>query len=112
MSCTPTGEVWQVRWRDASGRQLARSFQSEGAARAFDEAMLAMKASERTARYGSSGDVYAYRTATGTRWRCAFKRSDGTWTSKRGFSSKRAAELLRRGRAGDAAAACARAGRL
>jgi hypothetical protein len=35
--------------------------------------------------------VYASRTADGTRWRFVFRRSDGTQTSKRGFSSERAA---------------------
>jgi hypothetical protein len=29
---------WEVRWRDVSGRQRARRFPSEDAARAFDEA--------------------------------------------------------------------------
>jgi integrase len=28
---------WEVRWRDADGRQRARRFQSEDAARAFDD---------------------------------------------------------------------------
>lgn len=58
--------------------------------------MLAMKASRRTASYGSSGGVYAYRTASDTRWRCAFRRSDGSLTSKRGFQSKRAASEAHR----------------
>jgi hypothetical protein len=40
--------------------------------------------------------VYAYRTAAGTRWRFVFRRSDGTQTTKRGFTSKRAARDARR----------------
>jgi integrase len=55
--------------------------------------------SEREARssYGSKGSVYAYETAQGTRWRYMFRRTDGKQTSKRGFTSERAArEALRR----------------
>lgn len=37
-----------------------------------------------------------YETAAGTRWRCALKRSDGSYTSKRGFTSKKAATDSRR----------------
>jgi integrase len=96
MSCAPTGEAWQVRWRDLDGRQRARSFRNEEAAQAFDQSMLALAPSERRAEHGSSGGVYGYQTAAGRRWRCAYKRSDGTWTSKRGFTSKRAASEARR----------------
>jgi hypothetical protein len=77
-------------------RQRARSFRNEEAAQAFDESMLALAPSERRAEHGSSGGVYGYQTGAGRRWRCAYKRSDGTWTSKRGFTSKRAASEARR----------------
>ena len=90
---------WEVRWRDGSGRQRARRFASEEAARAFDEALAEVSPAARrpeTARHGRSGGVYSYRTAEGVRWRFVFRRSDGTQTSKRGFTSERAARSARR----------------
>ena len=90
---------WEVRWRDASGRQRARRFTSEDAARAFDEAIAEVSPSARradTARHGRSGGVYSYRTADAVRWRFVYRRSDGTQTTKRGFASERAARDARR----------------
>jgi integrase len=40
--------------------------------------------------------VYAYRTASGPRWRYVVRRSDGTQTTKRGFLSEKAARDARR----------------
>jgi integrase len=85
---------WEVRWRDAAGRQRARRFPSEDAARAFDEAIAEVSPAARqadTARHGRSGGVYSYRTADAVRWRFVYRRSDGTQTTKRGFASERAA---------------------
>jgi integrase len=90
---------WEVRWRDAAGRRRARRFPSEDAARAFDEALTEVSPAIRrsdTARHGRSGGVYAYRTASGVRWRFVYRRSDGTQTTKRGFPSERAARDARR----------------
>ena len=90
---------WEVRWRDAAGRQRARRFQDEDAARAFDAALAEVSpAGPRpdTVRHGRSGGVYSYRTTDGIRWRFVFRRSDGTQTSKRGFLSERAAREARR----------------
>jgi integrase len=90
---------WEVRWRDGSGRQRARRFASEEAARAVDEALAEVSPAARrpeTARHGRSGGVYSYRTAEGVRWRFVFRRRDGTQTSKRGFTSERAARSARR----------------
>ncbi|HTU95116.1 MAG TPA: hypothetical protein VMF14_04695, partial [Solirubrobacteraceae bacterium] len=47
-----------------------------------------------TARGGSG--VYAYSTREGLRWRFVVRRSDGSQTSKRGFTSQRAAADARR----------------
>jgi integrase len=91
--------AWEVRWRDASGRRRARRFQSEDAARAFDEALREVSPTARradTSRHGRSGGVYSYRTASGVRWRFVYRRSDGTQTSKRGFTSERGARDARR----------------
>ncbi len=90
---------WEVRWRDVSGRQRARRFSSEDAARAFDEAIAEVSPAARradTAKHGRSGGVYSYETGDGARWRFVYRRSDGTQTTKRGFSSERAAQDARR----------------
>jgi hypothetical protein len=90
---------WEVRWRDASGRQRARRFKSEDGARAFNEAIAESSPADRradTARHGRSGGVYAYGTADAVRWRFVYRRSDGTQTTKRGFASERAARDGRR----------------
>jgi integrase len=91
---------WEVRWRDAAGRQRARRFGSEDAASAFDEAIAELSPTARraeTARHGRSGGVYSYPTAAGAvRWRFVYRRSDGTQTTKRGFTSERAARDARR----------------
>lgn len=93
-----TRGVWEVRWRGGDGRQRSRRFgDDERAAQAFDEAIHDQKVKERKpASYGESGGVYPYETAKGTRWRCRVKRSDGTWTQKRGFTSPSAAANWRR----------------
>lgn len=78
---------WEVRRRDTEGRQRARRFTSENAARAFDQALAEVSPASRradTARHGRSGGVYSYRTADGVRWRFVYRRSDGTQTTKRG----------------------------
>jgi hypothetical protein len=49
-----------------------------------------------TARFGRRGGVYSYATKDGVRWRFVARRSDGTQTSKRGFTSERAARDARR----------------
>jgi hypothetical protein len=91
MSYAPAKGAWEVRWRDATGSQRSRRFRSEEAARELDESIRELEASVRRQSYGSSGGVYPYETAAGTRWRCAVRRSDGSFTSKRGFQSKKAA---------------------
>jgi integrase len=84
---------WEVRWRDETRRLRAKRFTSEEAARAFDEAIRGTSPSERdaaTAR-GSKGGIYPYETSHGTRWRYVLRRTDGKQTSKRGYTSERAA---------------------
>lgn len=92
--------AWEVRWRDANNRQRSRRFKSEDAAIAFDGAMREVTQTKRrpeTTTYGSQGGVYPYSTSKGTRWRYVLRRSDGKQTSKRGFTSQRAArEACRR----------------
>lgn len=85
---------WEVRWLDGSGRKRAKRFKDEAAALAFDEALCEVRPAERradTAVHGSQGNIYPYRTAQGTYWRFVARRSNGKQTSKRGFTSSRAA---------------------
>jgi integrase len=97
MSYSHAKRGWEVRWRDATGRQRSRRFPSEDAAKQFDEAIHDHELEERKqSRYGRSGGIYPYETASGTRWRCAVRRSDGSFTSKRGFTSEKAARDARR----------------
>lgn len=97
MSYSLTRGSWEVRWRDANGRQRSQRFEDEAPAKAFDAAIHDQKvrARKRTS-YGSNNGVYPYQTASGTRWRCVVKRSDGTTTNKRGFTSPTAAANYRR----------------
>jgi integrase len=88
--------AWEVRWRDGTGRHRSRRFRSGEAAREFNASMHELARPPRRAPHGSSGGVYPYETAAGTRWRCAVRRSDGTFTSRRGFPSRRAALDARR----------------
>jgi integrase len=108
VSCSFAKGAWEVRWRDANGRQRSRRFKDEEAARAFDEAVSSVDPDERRKRkagYGSQGGVYPYETARGTRWRYVARRSDGSQTTKRGFTSatsaraacRRAVERIERG---------------
>ncbi len=97
MSLRARGTGWEVRWRDVDGRHRARRFASEEAARAFDEAISETSPTSRSTGAGGSGSgVYSYRTAAGLRWRFVVRRSDGTQTTKRGFTSERAARDARR----------------
>jgi integrase len=99
MSCGYAKGGWEVRWRDATGRQRSRRFASEEAATEFDAAMHEPRRAERSRRqdrHGRSVSVYPYETATGTRWRYVIRRSDGLQTTKRGFTSEKAARDARR----------------
>ena len=90
---------WEARWRDADGRRRARRFGTEEAARAFDEALAEVSPTARrpdTATHGRRDGIYSYNTAAGVRWRFVYRRSDGSQTTKRGFTSERAARDARR----------------
>jgi integrase len=98
VSVRSDGSRWEVRWRDEGGRHRARRFDSEEAARAFDEALHELSPTDRAdaKAAGRGTGVYSYRTSAGTRWRFVARRSDGTQTTKRGFRSERAARDARR----------------
>jgi integrase len=87
---------WEVRWRDAAGRQRSRRFRSEEAAAEFDASIHDEDRCDRRRTITRARGVYPYETAGGTRWRYVIRRSDGSMTSRRGFSSQRAARDARR----------------
>jgi hypothetical protein len=85
---------WVVRWRDESGRQRGRSFESQDAAREFDAALGELAPRERRAsRSQRSGGVYPYSTAGGARRYSKARGSNGVQVTRRGFTSERAAAL-------------------
>jgi integrase len=91
---------WEVRWRDSAGRRRSKRFgNDERAARTYDEAISEVASANRrsdNSAPGAGAGVYSYRTSQGTRWRYVVRRSDGTQTTKRGFTSARAARDARR----------------
>jgi hypothetical protein len=88
----------EARWRDSTGRQRSRRFKAEETAREFDESIHDHERADRRRepRHGQSGGVYPYETGSGTRWRYVARRSDGSQTSERGFTSEKAARDARR----------------
>ena len=97
MSISYAKDGWEVRWRDSTGRQRAKRFREEVAARAFVESIRELPTGERArGRHGQAGGVYPYATRAGNRWRYVVRRSDGSMTSKRGFMSESAARDARR----------------
>jgi hypothetical protein len=88
---------WVVRWRDGSGRQRGKRFESEAAAREFDGTLVDVAPRERRSDGGLRGSgVYAYPTARGTRWYFKARGSDGVQVTRRGFTSERAARDAKR----------------
>ncbi|HEX4466952.1 MAG TPA: tyrosine-type recombinase/integrase [Solirubrobacteraceae bacterium] len=90
---------YEVRWRDGSGRHRSKRFRNEEAAKEFDGSIHdhdVLERSKGARRRGQQGGVYSYETFSGTRWRYVARRSDGSMTSKRGFSSETAARTARR----------------
>jgi integrase len=97
MSVQEDRGAWLVRWRDGSGKQRGKRFGSEDAAREFDLALRDISPAERGSDSGKeAGGVYSYATKNGVRWYFKVRGSDGTQTSKRGFTSARAARDARR----------------
>ena len=88
---------WVVRWRDGSGRQRGRRFESEEAAQAFDAGLREVSPRERrTDGAQRAGGVYPYSTRQGTRWYFKARGSDGVQMTRRGFTSEKAARDAKR----------------
>jgi hypothetical protein len=84
-----------VRWREA-GRQRARRFSDEAAARVFETRVVPRRPSPAAASApGGQGGVYVYETTDGPCWRYVYRQSDGRLTSRRGFTSRGAAIAAR-----------------
>jgi hypothetical protein len=87
---------WVVRWRE-DGRNRSRTFGTLEAAEAFDAASRPPRTTAAPARSSPHGDgIYPYGTRVGVRFRFVFRQSDGTMSSRRGFTSRRAAADARR----------------
>jgi len=87
---------WIVRWRDGSGRQRGKRFASEELARAFDAGVQEVGPGERRPLAASGGaGVYPYATKAGTRWYFKARDSTGQQTTRRGFTSERAARMAK-----------------
>ena len=88
-----------VRWKE-DGRRRVRRFPSEADAIAFDASLRRPLRPTPTAASipsAAAGDgIYAYGTRAGTRFRFVFRQSDGTLSTRRGFTSRRAAATARR----------------
>jgi integrase len=88
---------WIVRWRDGSGHQRGKRFASEELARGFDAGLQEVGPRERQSLATSGrGGVYPYATKGGTRWYFKARDSAGQQTTRRGFTSERAARKAKR----------------
>src|SRR3954471_54599 len=87
----PDRRRWIVRWR-AAGRHRAKNFRVEAEARAFDASLR--PPAPKAAPVGDG--VYPYSTREGIRFRFTFRQSDGSVSTRRGFTSRRAAVIARR----------------
>ena len=85
---------WEVRWRDATGASARERFAARRPRRAFDESIheheLAERRSGGPARTAAEASIRT-RPPPDASWRYVVRRTDGTQTSKRGFTSERAA---------------------
>ena len=85
-----------VRWRE-DGRNRSRSFRAADLAEAFGDAIRRRHETVVPAPASPNGDgIYPYGTRAGVRFRFVFRQSDGTMSSRRGFTSRRAAADARR----------------
>ena len=95
----PNRNRFVVRWKQDGCRRVQR-FRSEADAIAFDASLrrpvppAPIAAPVPTAAAGDG--IYAYDTKAGVRFRFVFRQSDGSLSSRRGFTSKRAAATARR----------------
>ena len=86
-----------VRWREG-GRNRSRRFPTVEEAEALDAALrrTPTTAAIAVAPFARGDGIYAYGTTAGVRFRFVFRQSDGALSSRRGFTSRRAAATARR----------------
>jgi hypothetical protein len=88
---------YRVRWREDSKYRIRR-FKTLEEAERFATSMTEPPAEPAPdeATEGPVGDgVYSYSTSAGRRWRFVFRQSDRSLTTRRGFTSRAAAQAAR-----------------
>jgi integrase len=91
----PARGKYRVRWRE-EGRQRSRRFATRQEAETSEISLAPSVEPPPPEPSRPSGDgVYAYTTTAGRRWRCVFRQSDGSLTTRRGFESRSAAVAAR-----------------
>jgi len=88
---------WGVRWRE-HGRQRSRRFKTHAEALAFERSLVTEAEPPHAVRPERAGGdaIYPYSTDTGIRYRFLFRHSDGSLSTRRGFTSRRGAATARR----------------
>ena len=86
---------WVVQWTD-EGKRRSRRFVDEAEARKFADTVGAAGHRSLSEPGGRGDGVYAYETGDGIRFRFSFRQSDGTLSTRRGYTSRRAAVKARR----------------
>jgi integrase len=88
---------YRVRWRE-DGRQRSRRFKTQEEAELFAASVTEpppKPASDEKADAPAGDGVYSYNTSAGRRWRFVFRQSDRSLTTRRGFTSRGAAQAAR-----------------
>jgi integrase len=82
-------QCYRVRWRE-HGKQRSRRFRTEAEATAFLESFASpvAVAAPTESKAPNAPGVYSCETSGGVRWRFVFRQSDGTLTTRRGFSTR------------------------
>jgi hypothetical protein len=87
---------YRVRWRE-NGKYRNRRFKTQEEAERFAASVsepAPAPAPAEPAEPNGAG-IYVYRTSEGRRWRFVFRQSDGSLTTRRGFTSRSAAQAAR-----------------
>jgi hypothetical protein len=87
---------YRVRWRE-DGKYRGRRFKTQAAAELFlpsvSQPPPGLPPGDPVDPDG--GGVYAYKTSEGRRWRFVFRQSDRSLTTRRGYTSRTAAQAAR-----------------
>jgi hypothetical protein len=86
---------WVVRWTE-DGKRRVRRFADEAEAHEFATSVGAPGRRAPWSAGGQGDGVYAYETGEDVRYRFLFRQSDGSLSTRRGFTSRRGAATARR----------------